>query len=139
MARSPVPKASDPARPAAGRPGESGAQGAELAEVRAQLREAHETIEAIRSGEVDSLVIGPPGQEQIYALDSATRPYRLIVAAMNEGAATISRRGIILDANPRLAAMTGQTGTQLAGTAVLDLVPSAHRPAFGRAARRRCG
>ena len=132
MARPTAPQASDPARPVAGRPGESGAQGAELAEVRAQLREAHETIEAIRSGDVDSLVIGPPGQEQIYALASATRPYRLIVAAMNEGAATISPRGIILDANPRLAAMTGRTGTQLAGTAVLDLVPSAQRPAFGR-------
>ena len=132
MAPSPVPKAGNPARPTAAKAGESGAQGAELAEVRAQLREAHETIEAIRSGEVDSLVIGPPGQEQIYALASADRPYRLIVAAMNEGAATISPRGIILDANPRLAAMTGRTGTQLAGTAVLDLVPSAHRPAFGR-------
>ena len=71
------------------------------------MREAYETIEAIRSGDVDSLVIGPPGQEQIYALASADRPYRLIVAAMSEGAATISPRGIILDANPRLGAMTG--------------------------------
>ena len=115
-----------------GQPGESGAQAAELAEVRAQLREACETIEAIRRGEVDSLVIGPPGQEQIYGLASADRPYRLIVEAMNEGAATVSPRGIILDANPRLGAMTGQTGTHLVGTAVLDLVPSAHRPAFGR-------
>ena len=99
--------------------------------MRAQLREAYETIEAIRGGGVDSLVIGPPGQEQIYALASADRPYRLIVEAMNEGAATISPRGIILDANPRLAAMTGQTA-QLVGTAVLDLVPSAHRATFGR-------
>src|SRR5208283_1299785 len=47
-------------------------------------------------------------------------------------AATVSPRGIILDANPRLGAMTGPTGTHLVGTAVLDLVPSAHRPAFGR-------
>ena len=142
MAR-PVQQASNPARPAAGQAGESGAEGAELAEesgalgaelaeVRAQLREAYETIEAIRSGDVDSLVIGPPGQEQIYALASADRPYRLIVAAMNEGAATISPRGIILDANPRLSAMTGQAGTQLAGTAVLDLVPSGHRAMFAR-------
>jgi len=103
MAR-PVQQASNPARPAAGQAGESGAEGAELAEesgalgaelaeVRAQLREAYETIEAIRSGDVDSLVIGPPGQEQIYALASADRPYRLIVAAMNEGAATISPGG----------------------------------------------
>ncbi len=100
--------------------------------MRAQLREASETIEAIRSGDIDSLVIGPPGQEQIYGLASADRPYRLIVEAMNEGAATVSPRGIILDANPRLGAMTGPTGTHLVGTAVLDLVPSAHRPAFGR-------
>ncbi len=132
MARSPAPKASVPARPAAGQPGQSGAQAAELAEVRAQLREASETIEAIRSGGIDSLVIGPPGQEQIYGLASADRPYRLIVAAMNEGAATVSPRGIILDANPRLGAMTGQTGTHLVGTAVLDLVLSAHRPVFAR-------
>ena len=132
MARSPVPKATVPAPPAAGQPGESGAQAVELAEVRAQLREASETIEAIRSGGIDSLVIGPPGQEQIYGLASADRPYRLIVAAMNEGAATVSPRGIILDVNPRLGAMTGRTGTHLVGTAVLDLVPSAHRPALGR-------
>ncbi len=132
MAVSPVPTASDPARPAAGQPGESGALAAELAEVRARLREASEVIEAIQGGGVDSLVIGPPGQEQIYALESADRPYRLLVEAMNEGAATISPRGIILDANRCLGAMTGQTGTQLTGTAVLDLVPRAHRPAFGR-------
>ena len=66
-------------------------------------REAHETIEAIRAGGVDSLVIGPPGQEQVYALTTADRPYRLIVEAMNEGAAIVSPRGVILDANPRLA------------------------------------
>ena len=132
MARSPVPKASVPGHPAAGPPGENGAQAAELAEVRAQLREASETIEAVRSGGIDSLVIGPPGQEQIYGLASANRVYRLIVEAMNEGAATVSPRGIILDANARLGAMTGQTGAELAGTAVLDLVPSAHRHAFGR-------
>jgi PAS domain S-box-containing protein len=102
----------------------------ELAEVRAQLREAHETIEAIRGGGIDSLVIGPPGQEQVYSLASADRPYRLIVEAMNEGAATISPRGIVLDANPRLGSMTGQKAAELAGTAVLDLIPDAHRPTF---------
>ena len=75
--------------------------GGELAEVRAQLREAQETIEAIRGGGIDSLMIGPPGQEQVYSLASADRPYRLIVEAMNEGAATVSPRGVILNANPR--------------------------------------
>ena len=131
MARSPVPRASGPGQ-RAGEPGESGAQAAELAEVRAQLREAYETIEAIRGGGVDSLVIGPPGQEQIYVLANGERPYRLIMEAMNEGAATISPGGIILDVNPRLAVMTGLTGVHLVGTAVIDLIPSAYRAEFAR-------
>jgi PAS domain S-box-containing protein len=103
---------------------------AELAEVRAQLREAQETIEAIRSGGIDSLMIGPPGQEQVYALVSADRPYRLIVEAMNEGAATVSPRGVILNANPRLSSMTGRSARELVGSAALDLIPDAHRHAF---------
>ena len=131
MARSLAPNATSPSRLATGPAGDSRAQEqAELAETRAQLREAHETIEAIRGGGIDSLMIGPPGQEQVYALVSADRPYRLIVEAMNEGAATISPRGVILHANPRLCAMTGLTATELLGTAVLDLIPGLHRPAF---------
>ena len=132
MAASSAPKATGPSGRALGPPGESGAETAELAEVRARLREATETIEAIRGGGVDSLLIGPPGQEKVYALASADRPYRLIVEAMNEGAATVSPRGVILDVNPRLASMTGRTATDLVGTAVLDLVSEASRPTFAR-------
>ncbi len=98
--------------------------------MRAQLRELQQTIEAIRTGNVDSLIIGPPGQEQIYALATADRSYRLIVEAMNEGTATVSPRGIILDANPRLGSMTGQNASELIGTPVLDLIPDAHRATF---------
>ena len=103
------------------RPARPGGQGrdldAELTEVRAQLRESQETIEAIKGGEVDSLVIGAPGHEQVFALTSADHPYRLIVEAMSEGAATVSPRGVILEANPCLAAMTGRDAGQLLGTA----------------------
>jgi len=131
MARSSAPKATRPSPLATEPTGESrAAEQAELAEVRAQLREAQQTMEAIRGGGIDSLMIGPPGQEQVYALVSADRPYRLIVEAMNEGAATVSPRGVILNANPRLGAMSGQNTTDLVGTAVLDLIPDVHRPAF---------
>ncbi len=104
----------------------------ELAELRAELREARETIEAIQGGGVDSLVIGPPGQEQVYSLASADRTYRLVVEAMSEGAATVSPRGVILDANPRLGLMTGRSASELTGTAVLDLIPGPHRAEFTR-------
>jgi PAS domain S-box-containing protein len=133
VARSLASGAAGPSRPATALPGESHQEDrAELAEVRAQLRELQQTIEAIRTGDVDSLIIGPPGQQQVYALATADRPYRLIVEAMNEGTATVSPREVILDANPRLGSMTGRNATELIGTPVLDLIPDAHRPAFAR-------
>jgi PAS domain S-box-containing protein len=128
MARSLAPKTP----PVAKQPGPDGAEAPEIVELRAQLHEAHETIEAIRRGAVDSLVIGPPGQEQVYTLASADRTYRLIMEAMSEGAATISPRGVILDVNPRLCVMTGQSVTQLTGASVLSLVPAASRPELSR-------
>jgi PAS domain S-box-containing protein len=116
------------AGPASGSPPEA----AEVAELRAQLREAQETIEAIRAGAVDSVVIGPPGHENLCALATADRSYRMIFEAAQEGAATVSARGVILDANPRLGMMTGRPAAELPGTKALDLVPEGHRPALAR-------
>jgi PAS domain S-box-containing protein len=103
-----------------------------VTQLRAELREARETIEAIRGGGVDSLLVGPPGQEQIYSRSNADRTYRLVVEAMSEGAVTISPQGVILDANPRLGLMTGRSAPALVGTAVLDLIPGPHRAEFSR-------
>jgi PAS domain S-box-containing protein len=102
----------------------------ELAEVQAELRELQQMIEAIRSGSIDSLIIGPPGHEQVH--QTGDRSYRLIVEAMNEGAATVSTDGVILGANPRLGSMTHQSVSELIGTPVLDLIAEEHRPAFAR-------
>src|ERR1700733_8891348 len=133
MARSSARSPEARSRPATGPSAENHREeSVELADARAQLRELQETIEAIRTGGVDSLIVGPPGQEQVYALATADRSYRLIVEAMNEGAATVSTRGVILDANPRLGSMTGQNAAEFIGTPVLDLIPAAHRPAFAR-------
>lgn len=43
------------------------------------------------------------------------RIFRLIVDAMDEGVATISPAGVILNVNPCLCSMTGQTAAELAG------------------------
>src|ERR1700733_4795970 len=129
--RDTAPGATGPSRPATGPPGESHPEdSAELAEVRAQLRELQQLIEAIRTGSVDSLMIGPPGQEQVHY--TADRSYRLIVEAMNEGAATVSTSGVILAANPRLGSRTGHIPSELIGTPVLDLIAEPRRPAFAR-------
>jgi PAS domain S-box-containing protein len=67
----------------------------------------------------------PPGAE-------ARCPYWHIVAAMDDGAATISPGGVIATANSRLAVLTGQPLAGLVGSPVLDLVSGPGRPAFAR-------
>jgi PAS domain S-box-containing protein len=129
MSTRPVPQVAGPGRAESG---PSGQNGDEVAELRTELREARETIEAIQRGGVDSLVIGPAGQEQVYSRAGADHTYRLVVEAMSEGAATVSPRGVILDANPRLSLMTGRSSSELVGTAVLDLIPGPRRVEFTR-------
>jgi hypothetical protein len=68
----------------------------ELSSLRKRLDEAEQTIAAIRSGEVDALIIGTPPNEKVYTLESADQPYRIFVENMAEGAATLTNEGTIL-------------------------------------------
>src|SRR6186997_993252 len=77
----------------------------ELLKVQSRLREAQETLDAIRSGEVDALVVSGPQGNQIYSLSNVERPYRVYVERMQEGAVTISEDGLILYCNQRFAEM----------------------------------
>ncbi len=77
----------------------------ELSRVHANLLEAQETLEAIRSGEVDAVVVSGPNGSQIYSLTSAEQPYRVYVEQMQEGAVTVSSDGMILYCNQRFADM----------------------------------
>jgi PAS domain S-box-containing protein len=77
----------------------------ELSRLRDQLTEAQETLDAIRSGEVDAVVVSGPNGSQIYSLSSVEQPYRVYVERMQEGAVTISAGGLILYCNQRFAEM----------------------------------
>jgi PAS domain-containing protein len=77
----------------------------ELARLRARLAEAEETLNAIRSGEVDAIAVDGPRGHQIYTLQSADQPYRILAERMSEGAAMLAAQGAILFCNRRLAEM----------------------------------
>jgi PAS domain S-box-containing protein len=77
----------------------------ELAELRAQLDEAETTLQAIRSGAVDAIVVDTPAGERFFMLQGAETPYREMVETMSEGAITVSADGVILYANQRFADM----------------------------------
>ncbi len=66
---------------------------AQIEELRARLEEADETLRAIRSGEVDALVVSGPQGNQVFTLKGADSPYRVLVEAMNEGALVLTADG----------------------------------------------
>jgi len=73
--------------------------------LRARLEEMEETLRAIRSGEVDALVVETAGEDQVFTLKSADQTYRLMVEEMQMGAATLADDGVVLYCNPFLAAL----------------------------------
>ena len=75
--------------------------------LRRRLREAEDTLKAIREGHVDALVVYAPHGEQLYTLRTADQPYRLMVEQMREGALTLSADGTILYCNDRFAELMG--------------------------------
>jgi two-component system, OmpR family, phosphate regulon sensor histidine kinase PhoR len=77
----------------------------ENTELRFQLEEANDTIEAIRTGQVDALIVQGDNGHQLYTLKTADQTYRMFIEKMNEGAVTLNREGIILYSNFRFAEM----------------------------------
>src|ERR1700748_2801824 len=64
-----------------------------------RVTELEETLRAIRSGEVDAVVINAPRGDQVFTLQGAEHPYRLLVETIDEGAATLSNDGTVLYSN----------------------------------------
>lgn len=92
---------------------------AEMRELRDRLAEAEETIEALRTGAVDAVVVHGESGHQVYSLAGADQPYRVYVERMQEGAVTVSQDGLILFCNQRFAAMTGAPLEQVIGSSIL--------------------
>ena len=78
---------------------------AENEELRRRLEEAEETLNVIRSGKVDAVVVSGAEGKQVFTLKGADHAYRALVENMSEGAATLDADGTILYCNKRLAAM----------------------------------
>lgn len=83
--------------------------------LRQELDEANDTLQAIRTGQVDALVVQGNTGPQVYSLKNADHTYRIFIETMNEGALTLNREGIILYCNSRFAAITGIPLAKLIG------------------------
>ena len=94
----------------------------ELEELRARLYEAEETLRAIRNREVDALVAEGPAGDQVFTLQGAEQPYRVLVETMNEGAATVTPDGTILYCNGQLAEMLRTPLNKVLGRSIHDFI-----------------
>jgi PAS domain S-box-containing protein len=101
---------------------------AENAELHARLEEAEETLRAIRTGEVDALMIG----DQVYTLEGAETPYRVLIEQMYEGAATLSDDGTVLYANRRLGDLLKAPLQDLIGSSLRRSVTPAKLATFDK-------
>jgi len=111
-------------------------------ELVARLSEAEETLRAIRSGEVDAIVVNGQGEEKVFTLQGADRTYRVFVERMNEGAAVLSSDHTVLHCNGRFARLLGAGLQSVIGSSMLDLVWPDDHPKLDallrRAAQRNC-
>jgi len=99
----------------------------ELKRLQTRLAETEATIKAIRSGDVDAIVVEGPKGSRIFTLQSPEEPYRILAERMNEGAATLTAEGTILFCNQRLADMVGVPSERLVGSALHTILHTEER------------
>jgi PAS domain S-box-containing protein len=105
-------------------------------ELEARLQESEETLEAIRRGDIDALVVDGGGeQHRVYTLESADRPYRVLIEQMREGAVTLSAEGTVLYCNRRLAEMLGVPLERITGQPLHPFLRAQDQAGFERLLR----
>jgi PAS domain S-box-containing protein len=96
----------------------------ELKVTKSRLEEAEEILRAVRKHEVDALVIEGPDGDQVFTLQGAEHPYRILMETMSEGALTVAMDGTILYCNERFAEMLKSPLSRVIGSTLQEIMPS---------------
>ncbi len=103
---------------------------AENEDLRRRLEEAGETLHAIYHGDVDALIVAGADGDQVFTLNGAETPYRILLETMNEGAVTIIADGTIIYCNKRFAEMIKMRPLQVINSSIHDVIPPAEKKLF---------
>ena len=102
-----------------------------IRDLEARLEESEDTLEALRTGDFDAVVVqGPGNATQVYTLETADKPFRVLIEQMQEGAVTLGQDGGVLYCNPRLAHMLGVKHERLMGQQLDGFVIAEDRGSF---------
>jgi two-component system phosphate regulon sensor histidine kinase PhoR len=102
----------------------------ELDRLRTQLQEAQDTLHAIRTGQIDAIVIQNGSGHQLYTLKTADQTYRVFIERMKEGAVTLNRDELILYSNSQFASMVGMPLAKVIGLPFSNFVPEEQQQRF---------
>ncbi len=102
-----------------------------IQELEARLEESEETLDAIRRGDIDAVVIsGNATDHRVYTLENADQPYRVLIEQIQEGAVTIDRAGTVFYGNRRLADMLGIPQERIIGQRLGSFILAGDHPAL---------
>jgi PAS domain S-box-containing protein len=88
----------------------------QLHSLRARLEEVEETVEAVRTGRIDAVVVSAEPGEELYVLERIDRPYRLLLESMQHGAAVVDADGRIAYCNRSLAELFRRSRDEVTGS-----------------------
>ncbi|HEY2028288.1 MAG TPA: PAS domain S-box protein [Myxococcales bacterium] len=95
--------------------------------LRDRLYEAEQTLNAIRSGQIDAIVVDGPDGDRVFTLSGADHDYRVLMDEMSEGVATLGEGGLISYCNQRFAEMMAMPEGRIVGTSIQNIVPAEAR------------
>lgn len=98
------------------------------APLRQRLADAEAMLDAIRTGQVDALVVSGPRGVRTLTIEGATHPYVVLLNAMSDGGALLDHGGTILFANRGLGRITHTPPRALRGSSLQRLIVPAERP-----------
>lgn len=94
----------------------------QIGDVALSLDEAAETLDAIRGGRVDAVVVEGLEGHEVFTFRDPSHPFRLLVEAMSEGAMLATPDGIVSYLNPRFSELVGVEAGTMQGHAIEELV-----------------
>jgi len=98
------------------------AQGKTLGELQSRLKTAEDTLDAIRRGQVDAIVVDGPDGDRLFTLAGSDAAYRVFVESMSEGAVTLGPDATVLYANGAFAGIVDRPLEEVIGRSFKQFV-----------------